>query len=222
MINLNKSLEFFDPSSIDASVHIIGVGALGSHIALTLARLGVTDLHIYDFDMVEMVNIANQVYTFSDVGQLKIDALENKLKDINPSIKVKKIMKYTGQTLSGHVFLAVDSITVRQDCVRLNMMNPNIKAMYDVRMRLTDAQHYAADWSNIDHKKNLFASMDFTEEEAKASTPVSACGTTLSVIPTVQFVSLVAVTNFMNFIQGQPIKRTILIDSFHYMLDAFN
>ena len=52
MIDLNKSRDFFDPSKIKMPVHIIGCGAIGSHLAETLARLGVTDIHLWDTDTV--------------------------------------------------------------------------------------------------------------------------------------------------------------------------
>ena len=63
-MNLNKHIEFFDPSKLkekNIDINIIGVGAVGSYIALQLAKLGVEKIIIWDFDVVDEHNITNQV-----------------------------------------------------------------------------------------------------------------------------------------------------------------
>ncbi len=71
-----------------ARVAILGLGGLGSHIALTLARMGVGCLHIIDFDKIELSNINRQAYTLSQVGLYKTEALTALLHEINPYTKV--------------------------------------------------------------------------------------------------------------------------------------
>ena len=93
--------------------------------------------------------------------------------------------------------------------------------MFDFRTRLTDAQHYAADWADTKMVDDFLRSMDFTHEEAAAETPVSACNITLSVAPTVRTVCSLGVANFVNFVKGDGIKKFIQIDAFKFMLDAF-
>ena len=102
-----------------------------------------------------------------------------------------------------------------------NKDNPYIKAMLDFRTRLTDAQHYAADWSDMKMVDDFIKSMDFTHDEAKAETPVSACNVTLSVAPTVRMVCALGVANFINFVKGSRLKKMILVDAFGFTLDAF-
>jgi hypothetical protein len=222
MLNLNKHISFFNPSEVKAPVHVIGVGAMGSRIAEQLARLGVDNIHLYDFDVVEDVNIANQLYNLSDIGMSKVDAMVKHLNDINPNCVRKVHPKgYKEQPLQGYIFLCVDNISIRQQIVKNNFHNPNLKAIFDTRMRLTDAQSYAADWTIDREKNNLYSTMDFTEEEAKAATPVSACGTSLSVCPTVLTCVSLTVSNFMNFVKGDPIKNMILIDAFEYIVNVF-
>jgi molybdopterin-synthase adenylyltransferase len=58
---------------------ICGVGALGSNLADTLARQGVTKLRLIDHDRVEQHNIGTQIYALSDIGQFKADALRKHL-----------------------------------------------------------------------------------------------------------------------------------------------
>jgi hypothetical protein len=93
--------------------------------------------------------------------------------------------------------------------------------MFDFRTRLTDAQHYASDWSDMRMVDDFIRSMDFTHEEAVAETPVSACNVTLSVAPTVRTICALGVANFVNFIKGEKLKKFIQIDAFSFVLDAF-
>ena len=148
-MNLNKHAEFFNPEDLEEEIHIIGCGAVGSTIAENLTRLGVKRLYIYDFDRVTEHNITNQMFVNKHIGLPKTDALAEILTDINPDIQIIAIPDgwKEGTTLSGYVFLAVDDIELRQKIVKENLFNSNIKAMFDTRMRLTDAQHFACKWN---------------------------------------------------------------------------
>ena len=215
MVSTIKFKEFFDPSEFTAAVHIIGVGAIGSHIAEQLARLGIKAVNIYDFDTVEASNVSNQMYTSKDIGLPKTEAIAELMLRINPDMQIRQFGKgYTSQTLKGHVFLCVDNIDTRRRIVEEQWNNPNILAMYDFRMGLTDAQHYAADWSNEKHKQHLLATMQFSSEEAKAIQPVSVCGTSLNILPTVRMITAVGVANFINHTKDKALKQTILLDAF--------
>ena len=222
-MNLNKHKEFFDPDTLKDDIHIIGCGAVGSTIAEQLARLGIKKLHLYDFDTVTEHNITNQMYYLAHVGLTKLKALSKILYAINPDIDLELHTEgwKSGMALSGYVFLAVDIIETRKEIVQENYFNPTIKAMFDTRMRLTDAQHFAAKWT-AEGKEFLKNTMNFTREEAAAATPVSACGTTLSVTPTVRIICSLAVSNLINTILNKPITKTILIDAFDMTIDAFD
>jgi len=223
-MSLNKSYDFFQPESCSERLHIIGCGAIGSTVAENLVRLGLTNISLYDFDMVEAHNIANQMYRQKDIGQLKVNALHDMLIEINPAVadRIKTFgVGYENQRLSGYVFLCLDNIDTRREITQKCEGNQYIKAVFDFRMRLTDAQHYAADWSDHSMKKNLLNTMNFTHEEAVAETPVSACNLPLSVAPTVRMICAAGVSNFINFTKGNGLKKLILIDAFSYTIDAF-
>ena len=215
MLSTIKHSDFFDPAELKTPVHVIGVGAIGSHVAEQLARLGVPNLFLYDFDQVEPANVANQMYRHDHIGKPKVLSCLDQLTEINPAIQVYTYPNgWQGQTLQGYVFICVDSIEVRRQIVQVNQYNPNIKAMFDFRMRLTDAQHYAASWDKPKQIQNLLDTMDFTHEEAKEATPVSACGTTLSILPTIRVITALGVANFINHTKGTDLKNLILIDAF--------
>lgn len=221
MISTIKQGDYFQPiDDLKHPVHIIGVGAIGSTIATMLVRMGVQQLHLYDIDIVEMKNICNQEYLDAHVGYQKVEALYNYLREINPEIKLTLHPEgWKPETrLSGYVFLGVDNIDLRRQIVEENKNNPYIQAFFDFRMRLTDAQHYAAKKGEFE---NLLKTMQFTHEEAKAETPVSACGTDLNVITTVRTICSLGLSNFINLIKKDTLKKMILVDLETFMLDAF-
>lgn len=215
-MDLSKSYDFFQPSMVDGQIHIIGCGSVGSTLAELLVRYGVKNLTLYDFDVVEPKNVVNQMFTSSDIGKEKVTALADHLLDINPdlagSIRIAD-KGYTNQKLSGYVFLCVDNIDLRREIAENNRSNPFIKAMFDFRTRLTDAQHYAADWSNEKQKDAFIASMQFSHEEAAQETPMSACRVTLGVAATVRMIVTCGVVNFIDFVKKKQIKKTILINT---------
>lgn len=220
-MNLNKHLEFLEPAKYNKQIHIIGVGAVGSRIGEQIARLGFDNVVIYDFDTVEDVNIPNQLFIQEDIGKSKVDAMEKHLLGINPRMKIRKMPKgFHGQPLSGTVFLAVDSIDLRRSIVSDNLHNNNIDIMFDGRMRLTDAQYYGAVWSSVAQREILLDSMQFTDADAEKATPVSACGSSLSVVPTVVCLASFAVSNFINFLKGEDVVNMAFIDPFKGFVDA--
>lgn len=224
-MNLAKSYTFFKPEMVKNRIHIIGCGAIGSTLAENLARFGLGgNITLYDFDYVEEHNVANQMFTYEDIGKLKVNAVAELISRIDPdAVDGLRVVEkgYTGQKLSGYVFLCVDNIDLRREIAESFVGNPNVKAFFDFRMRLTDAQHFAADWSDDKMVKAFINSMQFSHDEAKEETPVSACNMTLSVCPTVRTIVAYGVSNFINFVKGEGIRKLILIDAFAYSLDAF-
>jgi adenylyltransferase/sulfurtransferase len=66
---------------------VIGLGGLGSPVALYLAAAGVGELHLADFDTVDLTNLQRQIIHDSDsVGMSKVDSAIQRLKAINPEI----------------------------------------------------------------------------------------------------------------------------------------
>ena len=221
-MNLSKVHDFFKPEAVGAQVHIIGCGSVGSTVAENLARCGVTDLVLWDFDVVESKNIVNQMFRVQDVGRLKVEALQDILREINPDIRVTlKPEGWQGEVLSGYVFLAVDNIELRRRIAQQHLRIPFVRAVFDFRTGLTDAQHFAADWSEPKDKQNFLKTMEFSHEDAMAQTPVSACGVTLGVATTCRLVSAYGVNNFINFINTGKLRRMAVMDGFAMDLEAY-
>lgn len=223
-MNTNKHYEFFQPESVKEKIHIIGCGAIGSTLAFFMAKLGLTNIVLWDEDIVEDKNVANQMYGFNDIGRLKTEALRDILININPLIEQDIELRgfYTNEQLEGYVFMAVDSIDVRKAIATNNKFNMKIEAIFDFRMRLEDAQHYAADWKNVEMKDALFKSMDFTQEEADEQTPRSACNETLSIFYTITGIVGEGINNFVQFTKDRSsLQKMTLYNAKFHALDSF-
>jgi molybdopterin/thiamine biosynthesis adenylyltransferase/rhodanese-related sulfurtransferase/molybdopterin converting factor small subunit len=73
-----------------ASALVVGVGGLGSPLALYLAAAGIGRLGLVDYDRVDASNLQRQVlYGVSDVGAPKIEAARRRLEDLNPGVAIE-------------------------------------------------------------------------------------------------------------------------------------
>lgn len=224
-MNLVKSRDYFSPLDVKQRCHIIGCGSVGSTVAELLARLGITQISLYDFDVVSSHNLANQMFFDSDIKRLKVDAVKDMICAINPEAKESVQIHPEGwdekTRLAGYVFLCVDNIDLRRKIVEKNIGNGQIVAMFDFRTRLEDAQHYAAPWNDAKLVRNFLNSMDFTHDEAKAATPVTACNIEMGVAPTVRIICSYGVANFMNYVRTKELKKIIVADAFRFDVDAY-
>ena len=74
---------------INSKVLIIGAGGLGCPVADLLARSGVGEIGIMDYDKVSLSNIHRQtLYTAKDVNKFKVDVVKKRLNLINKYIKI--------------------------------------------------------------------------------------------------------------------------------------
>ena len=74
-----------------ARVLCIGAGGLGSPATLYLAAAGVGTIGVVDFDVVDFSNLQRQIlHGTSDVGRPKLQSAEERLKDINPGVRVER------------------------------------------------------------------------------------------------------------------------------------
>ena len=74
---------------VTSRVLIIGMGGLGSPIALYLAAAGVGTLHLVDFDEVDLSNLQRQIaHTVSSLGKKKVDSAKGAIAQVNPDITV--------------------------------------------------------------------------------------------------------------------------------------
>ena len=76
---------------IDKKIILFGLGGVGSFVAESLVRTGIKYIDIVDNDIIKSSNINRQIIALNtNIGQKKVDVMENRLKSINNDVVVKK------------------------------------------------------------------------------------------------------------------------------------
>ncbi|MFM1897337.1 MAG: hypothetical protein RLZZ385_2411 [Pseudomonadota bacterium] len=74
---------------LDATVLIVGLGGLGSPVAMYLAAAGVGHLVLADADTVDLTNLQRQIAHHNDsIGELKVESAQKTLHALNPDVRV--------------------------------------------------------------------------------------------------------------------------------------
>ena len=74
----------------NSRVLLVGAGGLGSPVALYLAAAGVGTIGLVDFDVVDLSNLQRQIlHGSAAIGSSKIDSARDRLRDINPNVRVE-------------------------------------------------------------------------------------------------------------------------------------
>ena len=80
---------------MNARVLVVGAGGLGAPVSLYLAAAGIGTIGIVDADVVDLSNLQRQVIHFTkDVGVPKVKSAEEKIKAINPDVKVETYYQF--------------------------------------------------------------------------------------------------------------------------------
>ena len=93
---------------------IVGLGGLGSPVALYLAAAGVGELHLADFDTVDLTNLQRQILHDShSVGRSKVDSAIERLTAINPDVK---LVPHRTALDADSLAAAVEAVDLVLDC----------------------------------------------------------------------------------------------------------
>lgn len=119
----------------EASVLLVGVGGLGSPIALYLAAAGVGRIGLVDSDVVSESNLQRQVlYAEGDVGKLKVECAKARLKSLNSKIEVDiypvRFDESSARELVGRYDIVVDGCDNLQTRYLIDDMCAELKRPY--------------------------------------------------------------------------------------------
>ncbi|WP_161633173.1 molybdopterin-synthase adenylyltransferase MoeB [Pseudomonas syringae] len=93
---------------------VVGMGGLGSPVALYLAAAGVGELHLADFDHVDLSNLQRQIiHDTQSIGQAKVDSAMARLAAINPQIK---LIAHRAPLDADSLSAAVQAVDLVLDC----------------------------------------------------------------------------------------------------------
>jgi len=201
-MNYSRQLKLLDPQQIkNKSITIIGAGATGSYVASFLAQMGWGNtsfnqgkLKVFDGDVVEQHNLANQIYEASHIGKPKVEALKEViLRKCGFEIEVFNQMvndKTPSELIqSTYVFILTDTMKSRKEIFENHLKTAfNTDLVIETRMGLQDGRIYSFNPHLGDHVKEWKATL-YDDNVAEAS----LCGASQSIISTVGFLSSLAV-----------------------------
>ena len=100
-------------------VALFGVGGVGSYAAEALVRAGVGAIDIIDNDTVSVSNLNRQLCALrSTVGRVKVDAVAERLLDIDPELKIRKYADFVlPENIDKYDFASYDYVIDAVDTV---------------------------------------------------------------------------------------------------------
>ena len=150
-------------------VVIFGLGGVGGYCAEALARSGIGELTLIDFDKVSYSNINRQIIALhSTVGKSKVELFYGRLKDINPDIKIsfiddfysdsEEIFKFNSKEID-FVADAIDTMRSKIHLLR-NCYNSKIPVISSMGAgnRIDPTKLYIADLKDIKNRNAPFVS----------------------------------------------------------------
>lgn len=161
--HLTRHYDLIDFDRLDIPITIIGAGGIGSWTTFALAKMGFSNITVFDHDDVSIENVGNQLYSFNHVGMPKVIALESMCNSVGCKIlpRKRKFTSEDGYKVSGIVILAVDSMEARQmiyNCVPFSCF------LIDGRMGAEKILLYTA--QNFEQGK-LYAKSLYSDQDAE-------------------------------------------------------
>ncbi|OGH69132.1 MAG: hypothetical protein A2754_02520 [Candidatus Magasanikbacteria bacterium RIFCSPHIGHO2_01_FULL_47_8] len=132
-LNLSQQRGIFD-STCAKPVTLIGAGAVGSQVAVMLAKIGVPKIIVYDGDAIESHNIPMSAYRQNDLGSFKVEALRAIVSEQSGLVIDTVPKMYTGEPLKGTVVACVDTMEARKSIWQQVKRNPNVDILVDTRV----------------------------------------------------------------------------------------
>ncbi|MFC2129347.1 ThiF family adenylyltransferase [Bacteroidota bacterium] len=121
---MERTVQLLGPEKMQrlqqSHVLVAGLGGVGSVAAESLARAGVGEFTIIDNDQIQASNINRQIPALhSTIGKSKTSVMEERLRDINPDIKIHAHQYYINEetldellsTNFDHIVDAIDTLT---------------------------------------------------------------------------------------------------------------
>jgi len=209
-----RQLDIVPPEKLAFSITVIGAGAIGSAAVVTLAKMGCSNITVWDPDTLEEVNIPNQLCKLAMVGKPKVEALAKLVHEL-AEVQIKWTrQRYTGQRLEGVVVVTVDNMTTRQNVWKRTKLSRKISLLIDARMGAEFARIYTIRPVNVEeadfYEENLYGN-DESEHLSCSARSIIYCPTVVA-----GFIALVIKQYAIN--HSSP--REILIDLPNYLLQT--
>lgn len=159
----------FDPR-YSRKVVLLGAGSVGSHVAYHLAKMGVTDIEVWDDDTVQSHNVPMSLYGPGDVGRFKVDVLKELIERLTGTEIVTHRKMYQGESLRNvSVVACVDTMHARKCLWEKLKLCPTVDIFCDTRTAATYIEVLSIAPCNPEDIE-LYEALLFSDEKAARQT----------------------------------------------------
>jgi len=197
MIDAQRHLPVFDPDAFgNRRVDVIGAGATGSKVVLSLAKLGIQTIRVWDFDNVQAHNVSNQAFGNDDVGKTKLNALsEMVLRQTGLKLDTRAERVDGSQELGPVVFLLTDTMASRKEIWERGIrFKPRVKLMVETRLGAESWYIYTINPCALPEVKGWESTLCDDDKVER-----SACGSKISVGPSAGILAEKAIWQLMRW-----------------------
>lgn len=202
--HLMRHYDLINFDKLDTPITVIGAGGIGSWTVFALAKMGFSNITVYDSDSVDIVNVGNQIYGFNDVGLPKVSALALMCENVGSRILPisRKFTAEDAKKSKGIVIAAVDSMAVRE---MIENYLPNTCFLIDGRMGAEKMLIYTASSfkTRESYRKTLYSD-DAAEQVPCTAKATSYCALTISGL---------IVGQVKSYIQGSKTIKNMSLDA---------
>lgn len=199
-----RQIDLLNPKTCKEKITVIGSGSVGSYTVLSLAKMGLSNITVYDGDTIEEHNFANQFFPITMKNQNKTTALKDMVKQFT-DVNIEAIPNmYKGERLKGIVISALDTMKGRK--LIFDKCNNTIKLLIDARTGPELFKLYTVDMTLDLYKKEYAKSLHPDEEADEA--PCTA----RSIIYGVLLVSAYICNQVKRYLMNEEYKREIYQD----------
>jgi len=168
---LQRQWDLIPKEVYGATITIIGAGAVGSWTALALAKMGFTNLSVWDNDDVSVENMNNQFYPISAIGRKKVVALQEMVEHFTGAKISVNPERYGNQELSTDLVIsAVDSMEVRKTI--FNRLGYSVKWFIDPRMGAENILVYTFKPRDPSYLDSWYSDNDSVHERCTAKSTI--------------------------------------------------
>lgn len=203
MLNV-KSVSVIDKDKLPGNIHIYGVGATGSAIAVKLARLNLADkMRVYDFDEVEEKNLNNQAFLYGHIGMPKVEALKDLINRIDPGNNMKTFNRKVtnGRSAPGDIaFICLDNYGGRADILETPSRWKGLNITGGISAIGGNANIIKGQETCKLYSEDYRDSSDEPEYDEADLTP---CGSPISIYHRVDFASSVMIECMMKYMNSE-------------------
>lgn len=175
---------WISPEDYSDPIVVIGCGAVGSNLALNLAKLGAQEFVLWDADIVEAHNLPNQAYMPKHIGMPKVEALASTLQEFNPDIKITTHKDFFTEedisTLKGYLILATDNMQSRKMIGEL--VEPSVLKVFEVRLGFDYGELNIFDPVEKEQRENWLSGLQDDSEVPEGPCNQRICTTLVNLI----------------------------------------